>query len=87
MKIISIRELHEKTGEWIREAAEHGEILVTNRGKAVAKILPDTDRKEAPYFSNRRMSSAFRKLQGRGKFQGGTDSTLIISKDRDRSES
>jgi prevent-host-death family protein len=87
MKVISIRELHDKTGEWIREAAEHGEILVTNRGKTVAKILPDTDRKDTPYFSNRRMSSAFRKLLGQGKFQGGTDSTIIISENRDRSES
>jgi prevent-host-death family protein len=87
MKMISIRELHEKTGEWIREAAEYGEILVTKRGKAVAKILPETGRKDAPYFSNRRTSPAFRKLLSRGKFQGGTDSTLIISEDRDRSES
>jgi antitoxin (DNA-binding transcriptional repressor) of toxin-antitoxin stability system len=48
MKVISIRELHDKTGEWIREAAEHGEILATNRGKTVAKILPDTGRKDTP---------------------------------------
>jgi antitoxin (DNA-binding transcriptional repressor) of toxin-antitoxin stability system len=86
MKMISIRELHEKTGAWIREAAEHGEILVTNRGKAVAKILPDTDRRDTPYFSNRKMSAAFRKLLGRVKFKVGTDSTRIISEDRDRSE-
>jgi prevent-host-death family protein len=83
MKMISIRELHEKTGEWIREAAEYGEILVTNRGKTIAKILPETDRKDAPYFSNRRMSSAFRKLLDRRKLQGGTDSTLVISEDRE----
>jgi prevent-host-death family protein len=87
MKSISIRELHEKTGEWVREAAEYGEITVTDRGKAVAKITPDAGRKAVPYFSNRRMTPAYRKLLGRGKLQGGTDSTLIVSNDRDRSES
>jgi prevent-host-death family protein len=87
MKTISIRELHEKTGALVREAAEYGEILVTDRGKAVAKILPETERKDAPYFSNRKVSSAFRKLLDRGKLQGGADSTIIISEDRDRPES
>jgi len=87
MKTISIRELHEKTGEWIRRAADHGEILVTERGKALAKILPEADRKGTPYFSKRRMSPAFRRLLDRGRSRGGTDSTQSISEDRDRSAS
>jgi antitoxin (DNA-binding transcriptional repressor) of toxin-antitoxin stability system len=87
MKTISIRELHEKTGKWIRLATEHGEILVTERGKTLAKIMPESDREGAPYFSNRKISPAFRRLQARGKLQGGTDSTQTISEDRDRSAS
>ena len=83
MKIISIRDLHEKTGEWIRRAAEHGEVFVTERGKILAKILPESDRETAPYFSNRKMSPAFRKLLARG-LEGGVDSTQSISEDRDR---
>jgi len=84
MKTISIRELHEKTGEWIRLAGEHGEILVTDRRKTVAKILPEADERDTPYFSRRVISAAFRKLMERGKLRGGTDSTRIISEERER---
>jgi antitoxin (DNA-binding transcriptional repressor) of toxin-antitoxin stability system len=84
MKTISIRELHEKTGEWIRRAGKHGEIFVTDRGKTVAKILPETGPRDTPYFSRRIISPAFRRLLGRGKLHGGTDSTQIISEERDR---
>jgi antitoxin (DNA-binding transcriptional repressor) of toxin-antitoxin stability system len=87
MKTISIRELHEKTGAWVRQAAKHGEILITDRGKTLAKILPESGRKKIPYFSNRRMSAAFRKLLAQGKLRGGMDSTQSISEDRDRSAS
>ena len=85
MKMISIRELHEKTGKWIRLAAQHDEIFVTDRGKIMAKILPESSRAGAPYFSNRKLSLAFRRLQTRSKWKGGKDSTLMISEDRDRS--
>jgi len=84
MKSVSIRELHEKTGEWIRQAENHGVILVTDRGRTVAKILPDADRTAAPYFSRRRMSAAFRRLMNRGRLRGGADSTLSNSEERDR---
>ena len=40
MKTITIRELHHRTGEWIRKAAEVGEIDVSERGKTIAKIVP-----------------------------------------------
>jgi antitoxin (DNA-binding transcriptional repressor) of toxin-antitoxin stability system len=40
MKTISIRELHHKTGEWVRSAARFGEIHVSERGKTIAKIVP-----------------------------------------------
>ena len=84
MKTISIRELHDKTGEWVRRAAQHGEILVTDRGRTVAKILPETVQRDTPYFSQRKISPAFRRLMDRGKLRGGTDITQIISGDRDR---
>ena len=84
MKTISIRELHEKTGDYIREAATAGAIYVTDRGKTVAKIVPQQDQPEIPYFSRRKMTPGFRKLVKIGKLRGGTDSTTIISEDRDR---
>lgn len=83
MKTISIRELHEKTGEWIRLATDHGEILVTDRRKTVAKILPETEGTASPYFSRRVVSPAFRRLMDRGALKGGTDSTAGISEERE----
>ena len=82
MKSISIRELHEKTGEWVRKAARHGQILVTNRGKPVARIVPQEPEPEVPYFARRRLTPAFRKLMENGRLRGGTDSTRAISQDR-----
>ena len=40
MKTISIRELHLKTGEWVRRAARRGPIVVTDRGRRVAALQP-----------------------------------------------
>lgn len=85
MKAISIRELHEKTGAWVRKAAYYGEIDVTDHGKIVARIVPQVAEPEAPYFARRRLTPAFRRLMGSGKLRGGTDSTVIIAEDRDRS--
>jgi antitoxin (DNA-binding transcriptional repressor) of toxin-antitoxin stability system len=84
MKAISIRELHQKTGQWVRGAGRHGEIRVTDRGRTVAKIVPETDRGDTPYFSRRKLAPAFRRRMGRGGLQGGTDSTQVISEERDR---
>jgi antitoxin (DNA-binding transcriptional repressor) of toxin-antitoxin stability system len=36
MKTISIRELHERTGAWVRKAVELGAITVTERGRTIA---------------------------------------------------
>ena len=37
MKTITVRELHQATGRWVRRASA-GEIHVTERGRLVAKI-------------------------------------------------
>ncbi|MGD0094481.1 MAG: type II toxin-antitoxin system prevent-host-death family antitoxin [Planctomycetota bacterium] len=83
MKTISIRELHEKTGEYVREAAETGGLYVTNRGKTVAKIVPQVHKSTVPYFARRKLTPAFRKLLASGKLRGGTDSTQLISEGRE----
>ena len=84
MKKISIRDLHEKTGEYVRSAAEADEIYVTDRGRTVAKIVPQQELPEVPYFARRRLTPGFRKLMKSGKLRGGTDSTQIVSEERDR---
>jgi antitoxin (DNA-binding transcriptional repressor) of toxin-antitoxin stability system len=40
MKTITIRELHLKTGRWVRQAAIRGPIVVTDRGRSVAALQP-----------------------------------------------
>ena len=40
MKSVSIRELHEKTCEWVRRSEKLDTITVTDRSKAVARIVP-----------------------------------------------
>ncbi len=83
MKTITIRELHAKTGEWVREAALHGQILVTDNGRAVARIVPETEEGSVPYFAARKPSAAFARLDATGKTGQGTDVTQLISDDRE----
>jgi prevent-host-death family protein len=40
MKTISIRELHLRTGRWVRRAASRDPIVVTDRGRRVAALQP-----------------------------------------------
>jgi prevent-host-death family protein len=40
MKTVTIRELHLKTGLWVRHAAVHGPVVVTDRGRRVAALQP-----------------------------------------------
>jgi antitoxin (DNA-binding transcriptional repressor) of toxin-antitoxin stability system len=59
MKTITIRELHHNTGEWVRKAAKFGEIHVSERGKTIAKIVPQTPTPEVPYFTRRNSARSF----------------------------
>lgn len=82
MKTVSIRELHEKTGEWVRLAEAHEQIIITDRGRPVAALAPYRTPAKANRFSDRKILPAYRKLGG--KLSGGTDSGIIVSKDRER---
>ncbi len=83
MKTVTIRELHTRTGQLVREAARHGAIRVTDRGRTVAKIVPEREPDRVPYFARRRMSPAFKRLDESGRTGLGTDSTVAISEDRE----
>jgi prevent-host-death family protein len=84
MKTVTIRELHSRTGELVRQAAQHGEIRVTDNGRIVAKILPEAEPTEVPYFARRKfISESVRKLIESGNTGRGTDSTQAISEDRE----
>ena len=81
MKKITIRELHQKTGWWVRQASE-GDVYVTERGRLVAKIVPALPFPAKPFFANPRFTRTY--LAHRKSLRGGTDSTETISQERDR---
>ena len=81
MKRVSIRELHEKTGEWVRLAETHEQIIITDRGRPVASLAPFRQLAKRNRFSARKILPAYGKL--RGKLSGGTESSALISEDRD----
>jgi prevent-host-death family protein len=81
MKTISIRELHLRTGTWLKRAAELGSIVVTERGRPVARIEPVADPGRENRFLTRRLRPGYKRL--RGKLTAGTDSVAIVSEGRD----
>ncbi len=83
MKRVTLRQLHAKTGELVRQASRHGQILVTDNGRTIAKILPETDGGGVPYFSQRKCSTAFSRLDRSGKTGRGTDVTQLVSEERE----
>ena len=83
MKHVSIRELHEKTGQWVRLAETHEQIIITDRGQPVASLAPYRQPAKRDRFNARKLLPAYSKL--RGKLSGGIDSGALISKDRDAS--
>ena len=83
MKQVSLRELHEKTGALIRDARRLGGLIVTDRGAPIARIEP-VDARPAPNpFLSRKVLPAYKRLLRSGRLGRGTDSTQIVSDDRD----
>jgi prevent-host-death family protein len=80
MKSVSIRELHTRTGHYVRRAATEP-IAVTDRGQTVARLVPITE-PTGVTFANRRLRPGFKRFLASGQL-GGTDSARIISEDRD----
>ncbi|QYM78792.1 type II toxin-antitoxin system Phd/YefM family antitoxin [Horticoccus luteus] len=80
MKTVSIRELHTRTGHYVRRAATEP-ITVTDRGQAIARLVPATE-PTGVTFAQRRLRPGFKRFLAAGPI-GGKDSTQIISEDRD----
>ena len=81
MKTITIRELHQATGRWVRQA-QAGEVYVTERGQLIAKIVPASPVPAKPFFADPKFTRAF--LRQRKHLRGGADATETISQERDR---
>ena len=82
MRTISIRELHERTAAWVRKAVDFGAIIVTEHGKPLVRLEAILEAKPANPFRERRVRPGYARL--RGKLGRGSDSTAIISGDRER---
>lgn len=81
MTAISILELHENTDLWVRKATELAPILVTDNGRAVAKIVPFSEPQAANPFLTRKLLPGYQAIM-RKRYEGET-SAEIISNMRD----
>jgi len=79
MKVISIRDLHLKTGEWVRRVGLERKIIVTERGQPVATLIPFEPPHRGTPFLKRKLVRGFAALPAIEH-----DSTQDISIDRDR---
>jgi len=76
---ITIRDLHMKTGEWVRKAARAGNIVVKDRSRPIAKLVPFTMRDEGTPFADRPLVKGFSALPILRH-----DSTSYLAEDRER---
>ena len=51
---------------------------MTDNDRVVARILPQAEAPEIPYFARRKPSAAFKRLEASGKTGRATDSTITI---------
>jgi prevent-host-death family protein len=77
MKTISIRELHLRTGQWVRQAATGQEpLVILDRGRPAARLMALEEEQRTP-FAERRLVDGFEQLP-----QVGADSGRMLEEDR-----
>ncbi len=80
MKTISLRELHNHTGKWVRAVKEEGAIVVTERGVPIARI--ERPRSESPKMKidwrHRDYVPGYLELLKAGKLTSKIDSSIGI---------
>ncbi len=79
MDRIRIRDLHLKTGEWVRRAARGEGVVITERGRPVASLIPFAPDAPGRAFRDRRVLPEFDALPS---VPG--DAAVHVSEDRDR---
>ena len=79
---IPIRELHARTGHFVRLAARKNEIIVTERGKPAARISPLISGKDqaptATVAERRRLRADYRAALASGELSMTEDSTPTL---------
>jgi len=79
MIAITIRDLHMKTGDWVRKAARRDGIVVLDRKQPVARIIPFSEADTGKSFAERPLVKGFARMPRREM-----DSARFISDDRGR---
>jgi len=77
MKTISIRDLHLQTGRWVRRSGQGNPLVVTDRGRPVATLIPYEEGSPRKGLPDR--EAQIRKLP-----RLPVDSTDYVSEGRDR---
>ncbi|MDE0513816.1 MAG: type II toxin-antitoxin system prevent-host-death family antitoxin [Gammaproteobacteria bacterium] len=80
MKQIWIRDLHIKIGEWVRKAARGEGVIITERGRPVASLIPFDEDNLNRSFHDRQLLPEFDALP-----EVSGDAAMYISEDRNRS--
>jgi len=79
MERIGIRDLHKRTGDWVRRVARGEGVIVTDRGRPAASLVPFRERDSGRSFRERVLLPEFDALPA-----VAGDSTVEVSDDRDR---
>jgi prevent-host-death family protein len=82
---VSVRELHARTGHYVRKAASRQRVIVTDNGKPIAELTSFRSASPVPFFARRTLRAAFQKLVESGKLRPqprDKDITDLISDDR-----
>ena len=82
MKEISIRELHRRTGAWVRNSHKYGSILIRDRNTPVAILVPITGEPLENLFERWKPLKKFEQALDRPV--GGTPVEDIIGEHRNR---
>jgi len=82
MKKTSIRELHIRTSELVREASQGSIIVIERRGEPVAELRPLTSAQSMSAAEKARIFTSMRRVWARMPQVG--DSTKILEEDRNR---
>jgi prevent-host-death family protein len=83
MKTISLRELSHHTGKWMRAVRDEKEIVVTDRGVPLVKLVPITaPSSKRKTWAERTLLPGYAALMKAGKLKSTGDSSIGISEDR-----
>jgi prevent-host-death family protein len=82
MKKASVRDLHIRTSQLVREAADGSVIVIERRGEPVAELRPVSAPRRMADAQKARIFASMRRIWNR--MPPVKDSTKIISEDRER---